>query len=82
MATEIGIVNVLIGTATATSTDGTQRDLHVGDRVYADEVITTGAVSAIEIEFADGSLMDLGRNSQAFLDDTVFDRRATSHSRR
>jgi VCBS repeat-containing protein len=73
MATNIGIIKALIGTATATAVDGSHRDLHVGDRVYADDIISTGAASAIEIEFADGSLMDLGRNSQAFLDSTVFD---------
>ncbi|MFW5426237.1 MAG: retention module-containing protein, partial [Methylophagaceae bacterium] len=73
MATEIGIVKALIGSAVITATDGSQRNLLVGDRVYADEIITTGDASAIEIEFADGSLMDLGRNSQALLDNEVFD---------
>ena len=73
MATEIGFVKVLVGTATATSSDGTQRNLLVGDRIHADEIITTGAVSAIELEFSDGSLMDLGRNSQAILDTGIFD---------
>jgi VCBS repeat-containing protein len=73
MATEIGIVKALIGTAVVTAVDGSQRNLVVGDRVYADEIITTGDASAIEIEFSDGSLMDLGRNSQALLDAEVFD---------
>ena len=73
MATEIGIVKALIGTAVITAVDGSQRNLLVGDRVYADEVITTGDASAIEIEFSDGSLMDLGRNSQALLDSEIFD---------
>ena len=73
MATEIGFIRALIGTATATAVDGSQRSLVVGDRVYADEIISTDSASAIEIEFADGSLMDLGRNSQAFLDTDIFD---------
>jgi len=73
MATGIGTVKALIGTAIATAVDGSQRNLLVGDSVYADEIITTGDTSAIEIEFADGSLMDLGRNSQAFLDTDIFD---------
>jgi hypothetical protein len=73
MATEIGIVKALIGTAVITAADGSQRNLVVGDRVYADEIITTGDASAIEVEFSDGSLMALGRNSQALLDAEVFD---------
>lgn len=72
MATEIGSIKALIGTASATSSDGTQRNLNVGDKVYASDIITTGVAGAIEIEFADGSLMDLGRSSQAILDAEVF----------
>ncbi|MBL1320643.1 MAG: retention module-containing protein [Methylophaga sp.] len=78
MATEIGFVKALIGSATATAIDGSQRNLLVGDRINADEIITTGDASAIEIEFSDGSLIDLGRNSQAFLDTDVFDPQQSS----
>src|SRR5690606_16815493 len=42
------------------------------------EVISTGPSGAVEIEFADGSVMDLGRDSQALLDTAVFDPAATS----
>ncbi|MCX4187661.1 retention module-containing protein, partial [Methylophaga sp. OBS4] len=73
MATQIGVVKALIGEVTATAADGSIRTLQVGDRVYADELITTGAAGAVEIEFADGSIMDLGRSSQALLDSEVFD---------
>jgi surface adhesion protein len=72
MATEIGIVKTLIGTAIATAADGSQRTLQVGDRVFQDEVITTGAAGAIELEFTDGSVMTLGRSSQAVLDTEIF----------
>ncbi len=73
MATEIGVVKALIGAVTATSTDGSVRALQVGDVVYANDLISTGAEGAVEIEFADGSVMDLGRSSQALLDTEVFD---------
>lgn len=73
MATEIGIIKALVGTATATATDGTIRNLQVGDKVYQNDLITTGAAGAVEIEFADGSTMDMGRSSQAMLDLEVFD---------
>ncbi|MDC9726094.1 MAG: retention module-containing protein [Gammaproteobacteria bacterium] len=73
MAVEIGIIKTLIGTTVAIATDGTQRNLQVGDRVFADEIISTGATGAVEIEFSDGSVMNLGRSSQTLLDNDVFD---------
>lgn len=73
MATQIGVVKALIGEVTATAADGTIRTLQVGDTVYANELISTGNGGAVEIEFADGSVMDLGRDSQAMLDSNMFD---------
>lgn len=73
MATEAGIISALIGTATATAVDGTVRNLQVGDKVYPNEIISTGIAGAIEIEFPDGGVMDLGRNSQAVLDSEAFE---------
>ncbi len=78
MATRIGTVKALSGEVTATATDGSIRTLQVGDVVYANELITTADGSAVEIEFADGSVMDLGRSSQAFLDSEVFDPSSTA----
>ncbi|PHS22599.1 MAG: hypothetical protein COA83_11380, partial [Methylophaga sp.] len=78
MATDIGIVKTLIGTAVAIDSNGSERNLLAGDKVYADEVIATGSASAIEIEFSDGSLMDMGRNSQALLDAEIFDPQQTA----
>ena len=72
MAEQIGVVKTIIGTATATGADGTVRNLQVGDRVFADELISTGPGGAIEVELADGSVMDLGRNSQIVLDEAVY----------
>ncbi len=73
MAIQIGIIKAIIGSATATSADGSIRNLQAGDAVFQNDLITTGAASAVEIEFTDGSVMDLGRNSQAMLDLDVFD---------
>ncbi|MFT7413444.1 MAG: hypothetical protein ACI9FO_000089, partial [Methylophagaceae bacterium] len=73
MATEIGFIKGLIGSAIATAADGSQRTLQVGDKIFANELVNTGAAGAVEIEFTDGSIMDLGRNSQAVLDNEVFD---------
>lgn len=72
MATQIGIVTTLINTATSTKADGSIRNLQVGDQVFADNLISTGSLGAIEIEFDNGTVMDLGRNSQTILDSKVF----------
>ncbi len=73
MANEIGVVTAIIGSAMATATDGSIRYPQVGDSVFADELISTGPDGAIEIEFADGDVMDLGRSSQAMLDEHFYD---------
>lgn len=73
MANEIGVITAIIGSAMATATDGSIRYPQVGDSVFADELISTGPDGAIEIEFADGDVMDLGRSSQAMLDEHFYD---------
>ncbi len=80
MATEMGIIKTLIGTATATAIDGSQRTLQAGDRVYQDEVITTGPTGAVEVEFDDGSIMTLGRSSQTLLTEEIFAQTGTPSS--
>uniref|UniRef100_UPI003F69B9D0 retention module-containing protein n=1 Tax=Methylophaga sp. TaxID=2024840 RepID=UPI003F69B9D0 len=77
MATQIGIIKAVNGNVTATAADGSIRTLQAGDRVYANELISTGSAGAVEVEFADGSVMDLGRNSQALLDNAVFNPNST-----
>ena len=72
MANQIGTISVIVGTVVATATDGTQRYLQVGDHVFSDEIITTAGNGAIEIEFSDGSVMDMGRYSQTRLDNDFF----------
>ena len=50
MATDIETIKTLIGTATAS--DGSQRTLQAGGRIFQDEVITTGTGYLVqEIEF-------------------------------
>lgn len=72
MAMQIGIIKTLDGTVTATATTGMIRDLQTGDQVYVDDLITTGLGGEVTIEFADGRVMDLGRDSQTLLDNAVF----------
>ena len=68
MATEIGIIKTVIGIATAKAVDGSQRPLQTNDIVFQNETILTGEFGAVEIQLPDGSLVDLGRNSETVLD--------------
>lgn len=71
MATEIGIIKTVIGTVIAQATDGSQRTLQARDVVFQNETILTGELGAVEIALSDGSLIDLGRNSETILDPDV-----------
>ena len=62
MATITGVVKALTGTVKAIAADGTERVLHVGDKVLAGERIITADASTIEIQFDNGAVIDLGRN--------------------
>ncbi len=64
-----GIVQSVSGIVKAIAVDGTERVLQVGDRVLPNEQIVTGNTGVISIEFADGTTLDLGRNSVTILDD-------------
>lgn len=72
MTMETGNITTLIGTAVASAMDNSQRSLQAGDDIFHGEIITTGPSGAIEIEFVDGSVMNLGRSSQAIIDNDVF----------
>lgn len=67
MANSIGTVKALTGTVIAVAADGSRRELRVGDKVYENEIISTTEGGAIALQLADGSLMDIGRNSRITL---------------
>lgn len=73
MTQEIGAVQATLGSVVAVESDGAIRTLHEGDPVFANELILTGTNSAVEIEFMDGDVMDLGYSSQVFLNHQFFD---------
>ncbi|WP_285907462.1 FecR domain-containing protein [Pseudodesulfovibrio pelocollis] len=71
-ATQIGVVTIAYGTATAEGPDGI-RDLAPESPVFVDDIITTkGGASAVEIKFADGAILSQGPNSSVVLDAYVF----------
>ena len=68
----IGTVKSVIGVVTATGSDGVVRTLQVGDKVFMNDMILTSASGAVLVEFNNGGSFDLGRDSSATLDQSVF----------
>lgn len=78
MALQVGVINIIHGEVSAIRADGSSHTLQVGDNVYFQDCISTGSHAAVEISFADGSLMDLGRDSQVMLSSEFFYPKATN----
>jgi len=70
-ADPIGQINNASGTVDVTRT-GTPHHVATGDKVFQDDVISTGADGSIGITFADNSLISLGPNSELKLDQFQF----------
>ena len=68
---QAGIVQAISGAVTAQNTDGQTRELHVGDIVYANEIVNTGVGATISIAQEDGNLIELTENNQLMLDESV-----------
>jgi hypothetical protein len=71
MASEIGIVTTLIGEVSVIDITGTSRVLQSGDKVFQNDLISTGTNAAVEISLEDGNVIDIARNSQVLLDENV-----------
>ncbi|MCW8943122.1 MAG: retention module-containing protein, partial [Sedimenticola sp.] len=69
----IGYVKLMNGLVKAVDINGIERVLQIGDAVFADETIVTGPQAAVVIELRDGSSMSMGGESQALLNDEVYD---------
>ena len=68
---EVGTVKVAIGDVKVIGVDGVARQVQVGDKVYAKEVIQTSANAIVQVQLADGRMLDLGRDSRIALDDDL-----------
>ncbi|MDZ5604836.1 retention module-containing protein, partial [Pseudomonas sp. RP23018S] len=64
MSSVVAIVKSIVGQVIAVSAEGVRRVLIEGDRIYAGEQILTGEAGAVTLEFADGRMLDLGRDTQ------------------
>ncbi len=71
-AVNVGATSIIVRTVTG-EIEEKVRHLVVKDSVYLNEVIATGADSATEIDFLDGTKISLGPNVRMTLDKFVFD---------
>ncbi|MES2317286.1 MAG: retention module-containing protein, partial [Pseudomonadota bacterium] len=68
----IGKVTLLAGNASARSTDGAVRQLHLGDPVYEGDIVITAEGGKVEIAFDSGRSYVIGGNETLTLDAQVF----------
>ena len=68
----IGEVQSVTGRVVAIGSNGVERQLFAGDAVFPDDHIKTIGISTIVVALSDGSRFDLGRDSEALLDEAVY----------
>ncbi|MFZ4125803.1 MAG: FecR domain-containing protein [Rickettsiales bacterium] len=78
-AESIGVVGALQGTANAAGASG-PRTLKVGDQIFLDEEVTTGAGSKLQLMLNDRSTITLNPNSKVKVREFAFDASADSGS--
>jgi hypothetical protein len=71
-ADSVGVIGALIGSAKAKSASG-ERALKVGDPIYLNESITTGAGSKAQLMLNDKSTVTLNSNSNMKVNEFVYD---------
>ncbi|UCO96924.1 retention module-containing protein [Metapseudomonas lalkuanensis] len=64
MSSVIAVVKSIVGQVFAMSPEGFQRLLVEGDRLFKGDQLQTGLEGMVTLELADGSTVDLGRDSQ------------------
>ena len=74
----IGRIEKVVGNVTVMR-NGVAVALHVGDAVYKNDVVQTGADSSAGIGFADGTALNLVANTRMALNDYVYDPNGSSN---
>ena len=77
-ADAIGRIEKVVGDVTVMR-NGVAVALHVGDAVYKNDVVQTGADSSAGIGFPDGTALNLVANTRMALNDYVYDPNGTSN---
>ena len=74
----VGAVNDIVNFAWGTPPGDAREEMEHEDPAYMQELVETGEESALLIVFADGSKLTLGENSEAVIDEFVYDPAAKS----
>lgn len=69
----IGIVSAMIGYVAIKGTDGFEKLLKAGEKLFSNDEIITGEDGHAVIELVDGSKIEVGSDSNVVLDDDVID---------
>ncbi len=77
MARLIGTVRAVVGDVFAVASNGTKRLVVEGDKVYAGELLETGASGAVAVHLAKGGELTLGRDSSMPLTPEILANHAT-----
>ncbi|WP_370400435.1 Ig-like domain-containing protein [Sulfitobacter sp. JB4-11] len=76
----IGQVETLEGDSSVQRSDGTVEVLEIGKKIFANDVVQTGADSTVSVTFADGTIFSLSANSRMVIDSLVYDPESTENS--
>jgi hypothetical protein len=67
LASDAGVVETVANTAYGTAPDQTRIEKHAGDAVQHRELLETSKSGGMQVKFTDGSKLDLGAGSKAFI---------------
>ena len=76
----IGQIETLEGAAFATRANGQRVQLNVGDPVFEDDLVETGAGSSLGITFIDETVFSLSADARMVLDELVYEPGGSSNS--
>jgi hypothetical protein len=79
-ADPIGQVESLSGEATVQHSDGTVETLTPGSKIFADDVVQTGADGRLSITFVDGTIFSLSASSRMVIDQLIYDPASQANS--
>jgi hypothetical protein len=67
LASDAGVVETVAETAYGTAPSQSRMEKHAGDMVQHRELLETSGAGAMKVKFTDGSRLELGAGSQAFI---------------
>ena len=79
-ADPIGQVESLTGEASVQRADGTVETLGPGSRIFADDVLQTGADGRLSVTFVDGTIFTLSAGSRMVVDALIYDPASQTNS--